>query len=121
MSKLNYLEKLLDGADVTWKPLGEISKVLRGKRLTKSQLSDSAKYAVFHGGLEPLGYYCESNRQANSVMIINVGASAGTVGYSAKDFWSSDGCFCIDHSDFFKSKFLYHVLIATQEKERDLS
>lgn len=40
----------------------------------------------FHGGLDPLGYYYNANRPADTVMIINVGASAGTVGYSSVDF-----------------------------------
>ena len=99
MSRGNFLEKLLVGVAIEWKALGEVTNVLRGKRLTKSQLVDGASYPVFHGGLAPLGYYVESNRPAQSVMVINVGASAGTVGYSAVDFWSSDGCFCLEHSE----------------------
>lgn len=114
MSHLSYLEKLLDGVEVEWKVLGEVSNVLRGKRLTKSQLSEEAKFPVFHGGLEPLGYYTESNRPANSVMIINVGASAGTVGYSSVDFWSSDGCFCLEHNEALNNRFLYFALIGHQ-------
>jgi type I restriction enzyme S subunit len=88
---------------------------MRGKRLTKTELSENEKYPVFHGGLEPLGYYGESNRKANTVMIINVGASAGTVGFSNIDFWSSDGCFCIEQSDLLNSRFLYYLLVC-QEK-----
>jgi type I restriction enzyme S subunit len=87
---------------------------MRGKRLTKSQLSDEGKYPVFHGGLEPLGYYGESNRSANTVMVINVGASAGTVGYSNVDFWSSDGCFCIICSDEIMHRYLYYALLCQQ-------
>jgi type I restriction enzyme S subunit len=114
MSNISFMDKLLDGVEVEWKALWEISNVLRGKRLTKKQLSDADKFPVFHGGLEPLGYYEQSNRQANTVMIINVGASAGTVGYSAVDFWSSDGCFCIEHCDLLSSRFLYYALIGHQ-------
>ena len=49
-------------------------------------------------------------------MIINVGASAGTVGYSKEDFWSSDGCYCIEHSASFDDKYIYYVL-QTQEQQ----
>jgi type I restriction enzyme S subunit len=108
------IKELLEGVDVEWKSLGEITKVLRGRRLTRNQLSDDEKFPVYHGGLEPLGYYQESNRPANTTMIINVGASAGTVGYSAVDFWSSDGCFCIEHSQLLNNKFLYYFLIGYQ-------
>lgn len=96
--------------------LGEICPILRGKRLTKSELSEDEKYPVFHGGIEPLGYYKEHNRDANTVMIINVGASAGTVGYCDQDFWSSDGCFCLGKSDRVIPKFLYYLL-QTREPE----
>jgi hypothetical protein len=33
MSGVNYLDKLLDGAEVEWKALGDVANV-RGKRLT---------------------------------------------------------------------------------------
>jgi type I restriction enzyme S subunit len=111
---MNDIHKLLEGVEVEWKNLGEVSNVLRGRRLTKDQLSKKEKFPVFHGGLEPLGYYGQSNRPANTVMIINVGASAGTVGYSSVDFWSSDGCYCIEHTTKLSSKFLYYFLIGQQ-------
>ncbi|MBS1730840.1 MAG: restriction endonuclease subunit S [Bacteroidetes bacterium] len=99
---------------VEWKTLGEVCKVLRGKRLTKKELSENEKFPVFHGGLEPLGFFSNSNRPADTVMIINVGASAGTVGYSPVDFWSSDGCFCLEHSRIINNKFLYYFLVGEQ-------
>jgi len=106
-----------DDAQWEWKTLGEVCTILRGKRLTKSELSDDEKYPVFHGGIEPLGYYKEANREADTVMIINVGASAGTVGYSDKKFWSSDGCYCLSKSDFVIPKYMYYLL---QKRELEL-
>ena len=96
---------------VEFKAFGEVVKILRGKRLTKNQLSDEEKYPVYHGGLKPIGNYGQSNRIANTVMIINVGASAGTVGYTAVDFWSSDGCFCVGSSDSLISRYAYYALL----------
>ena len=93
------------------KKLGEVAKVLRGKRLTKNLLNDNADYPVFHGGIEPLGRYDQYNREANTVMVINVGASAGTVGFCDTKFWSSDGCFCISHSKQLNNKWLYYYLV----------
>ena len=110
MSKLEELIARLCPDGVEYKEIKTISKVLRGKRLTKNQLLDNGKYPVYHGGLEPLGFYNESNRSANTVMIINVGASAGTVGFCDTDFWSSDGCFCLEHSISCIDKYLYYFL-----------
>lgn len=73
------------------------------------------KYPVYHGGLQPLGYYNISNRQPNTVMVINVGASAGIVGYSDIEFWSSDGCYCLEHTSVALNKYLYYVM---QSNER---
>ena len=109
----HYRDQLLDlerKEGVEMKMLNEFSQVLRGKRLTKNLLDDNAPYPVFHGGIEPLGKYGNYNREANSVMVINVGASAGTVGFCDCRFWSSDGCFCISHSELFNNKFLYYYL-----------
>ena len=48
-------------------------------------------------------------------MIINVGASAGTVGFCEEDFWSSDGCFCLSHNDsVIHPKYLYYYLAKHQ-------
>ena len=99
---------------VEYVKLGDYCPVLRGKRLTKSQLSEEGKYKVFHGGIDPIGYYDQHNREANTAMVINVGASAGTVGFSKEEFWSSDGCFCLQHNKDVNNQFLFYYL-QTQE------
>ena len=50
-------------------------------------------------------------------MIIDVGASAGTVGYCKNEFWSSDGCFCLSHVSTFEQRYLFFLL---QSLERNL-
>lgn len=99
--------------DIVKVKIKDFCNVLRGKRLTKKELLNEQKentYPVFHGGIEPIGYYTKSNRPENSVMIIDVGASAGTTGFSSRKFWSSDGCFCLTHNQKFMQKFLYYYL-----------
>lgn len=114
MSKLNDLINKLRPDGVEFVKLGETCEVLRGKRLTKKQLSETEKYPVFHGGIQPIGFYSKKNRNANTVMIINVGASAGTIGYSEKDFWSSDGCYCLSHTESVLPRYIYYVLSKDQ-------
>lgn len=114
MKNLETLIQELCSDGVEFVKLGEVCVVQRGKRLTKKQLSDSDKFPVFHGGIQPIGYYSEKNRDANTVMIINVGASAGTIGYSDKEFWSSDGCYCLSHVDSVVPKYIYYLLANNQ-------
>ena len=113
---MNRIEKLIAELcpnGVEWKKLGEVCEVLRGKRLTKKELSDDLtpefKYPVFHGGLVPLGYYDKYNRKASQTMIINTG-SIGEVVWSSVPFWSSDGTFTIETQNNIIDKFLYYYL-----------
>ena len=116
MSDIQKLIQQLCPDGVEFKKLGEVTTVLRGRRLTKRELTADADYPVFHGGIEPIGFYKEYNRLENTVMVINVGASAGTVGYSFKKFWSSDGCYCIDKTELLVDRYLYYVLSKCQNQ-----
>ena len=114
-NKLLTFNEIVGGnKQVTWKKISEIGTVVRGKRLTKKMLSEENIYPVYHGGLSPIGKFSKKNRNANTVMIINVGASAGTVGFCETDFWSSDGCFCLDINSFVMNKYVYHALVIKQ-------
>jgi type I restriction enzyme S subunit len=95
---------------VEYRKLGDVCKIKRGKRLTTRDLSSNGKFPVFHGGIDPIGYYKDYNRPANSTMLINVGASAGTVSFCDRNFWASDGCFCFSHNETVTQKYLYYVL-----------
>ena len=119
MSELNDLITKLCPDGVPYKKLGEIAKIKRGRRLTRKQLSGielPGTFPVFHGGIQPIGYYSEKNRQANTVMITNVGASAGTVLFSEKDFWSSDGCFCLLELKALNPRFAYYYVKEHEQK-----
>lgn len=109
MNKIDKLIKELCPNGVEWKELGDVCEVLRGKRLTKKELSENGNYPVFHGGLIPLGHYDKFNRRANQTMVINTG-SVGEVVWSGVDFWSSDGTFVVETNKNIDDKFLYYFL-----------
>jgi len=49
MSKLSFLEKLLDGAEVEWKALGDITTLRRGRVMSKGYLIDNnGDYSVLN-------------------------------------------------------------------------
>ena len=115
MNKLNALEKLLDGAEVQWKPLGDVVEIQRGSRLVKSQLEETGDFAVFQNSMTPLGYYHESNVESDSAFIICAGA-AGEIGYSVQKFWAADDVHFFRPPEEILSKFLYHWLLTQQNQ-----
>lgn len=117
MSDLGFLEKLLDGASVEWRPLEDAVHIQRGKRLIKSQLEESGAFAVYQNSMTPLGYYHESNVQPDSAFIVCAGA-AGEIGYSASAFWAADDVHFFESPETVLSKYLFHWLLTQQPKIR---
>ncbi|PHR03103.1 MAG: restriction endonuclease subunit S [Halomonas sp.] len=116
MSELNFMEKLLDGVEVEWIALGGgVVEFQRGKRLVRSQLEESGKYAVFQNSMKPLGYYHESNVEAETAFIICAGA-AGEIGYSKDPFWAADDVYFAVTPELVNSKYLYHFLLTQKER-----
>ena len=108
-----YLERLLEGEAVEWKTLGEVCDILRGKRVTKKELSDEGEYAVFQNSMIPLGYYHQCNVSGDTTFVICAG-SAGEIGYSKEDFWAADDVYYFACSDCLISKYVYYFLYTKQ-------
>ncbi|MGJ0481055.1 restriction endonuclease subunit S [Pantoea agglomerans] len=118
MCELSFLEQLLHGVEVEWLVLEDIVELKRGKRLIKSQLELSGKFAVYQNSMKPLGYYHVSNTKSDTVFIICAGA-AGEIGYSACPFWAADDVYYIASVGRLNSKYLYYFLLT--QKSRILS
>ncbi len=110
---MSNIKELLKGVEVEWKSLGKCGKVIRGKRITKSQLQNDKKYPVISGGTKPLGYFDEYNREANTITIAQYG-TAGFVNWQDKQFWANDVCYSIYPNSELNNKFLYYVLLNFQ-------
>ena len=109
-----YIAHLLNGAEVEWKPLGEVAKIEKGKRVTKQQLSSDKEYPVYSGGVKPMGYYDEYNQEADTITIVKYG-TAGYVNFITEKFWANDVCYCIKPKADLDNKFLLYVLKNMQE------
>ena len=109
-----YLDKLLAGRPVTWKPLGEVAEIKRGKRVTKRDLASDKPYPVYSGGVSPMGYYDHYNFPADTVTIVKYG-SAGFVNFIEEDFWANDVCYCIIPKSGILKRYLYHALLSKQK------
>ena len=110
MSKLEELIQQYCPDGVEYVRLGDVLSVNRGKRLTKTQLSDDGKYFVYHGSKDtPLGKYSRFNVKGNTTIVVNTGGIGG-VKFCADDFWCSDGSFWIGHSALLNDKYVYYYL-----------
>lgn len=103
----------IDCSNVEYKRLGNIAIIERGKRVVRNDLSQKIGYPVYQNALNPLGYYTDKNRNANSVFIIGAGA-AGEIGYSYVDYWAADDCFTFVCDDKLNQRYLYFLLMSKQ-------
>ena len=115
MSDLSFMDKLLDGVEVEWEALGHVVIFQRGRRLVKSQLEETGKFAVYQNSMTPLGYYHESNVAAASTFVICAGA-AGEIGYSKDEIWAADDVYFAVTPETVNSRYLYHFLLTQQGK-----
>lgn len=116
MKNLKTLIQKLCPDGVEFVKLGEVCEIKTGKGITQKDCSESSKYPVYSGGKEPMGYYKEFNRNANTVTVSRVGAYAGFVNYVTEDFYLNDKCFSVlpQKDEDINSKYLYYKLKALE-------
>lgn len=116
MKNLETLIQELCPDGVEFVKLGDVCEIKTGKGITQKDCSESSKYPVYSGGKEPMGYYKEFNRNANSVTVSRVGAYAGFVNYVTEDFYLNDKCFSVlpKKDEDINSKYLYYKLKALE-------
>ena len=90
----------------------EIAKLIRGKRLVRSELHENGQYPVFQNSLTPLGYYNNKNFDGGKTCIVTAGA-AGEIFYQDRDFWAADDVLVITTDDIL-NKYLYYFLLNKQ-------
>lgn len=110
---IKYIEQLLQGQPVEWKPLGEVAEIRRGDRVTKSQLIPNGVYPVVSGGTKPLGYFDQYNREAETITIAQYG-TAGYVDWQEARFWANDVCYSVFPHQELENRFLFHYLRSRQ-------
>ncbi len=70
-----FLDKLLDGAEVKWVPLGKITDIRTGQSVSKYSISQNPGiYPVINSGREPLGFINEWNTENDPIGITTRGA-----------------------------------------------
>ena len=112
MSDLGFLEKLLDGAAVSWKPLGEVAQIKRGTSITKKDIKPG-DVPVIAGGRGPAYYHNQSNRTGQTIVVAGSGAYAGFVSWWEKPIFVSDA-FSVKPSPGLVPRYCFHWLLSLQ-------
>ena len=116
---MKYIDKLLQGAEVEWKPLGEVAELKRGTSITK-KTSTEGKYPVISGGQQPAYYIDKFNREGETLTVAGSGAYAGFVMYWNEPIFVSDAFSIKANEEQVLPRYIYHFLLNIQEKIHDL-
>ena len=113
---MSHIEKLLQGAEVDWKPLGEVVTLEKGKQLNKSLLTESGSYPAYNGGITYSGFTDRYNYSENKTIISQGGASAGFVNFITTKFYANAHCYVVlPNISRVDNKYVYHLLKMNQE------
>lgn len=116
---MRFMEQLLDGTEVGWTSLGEITTITIGEFIHKNHQDPSSKYPVYNGGKSATGYYEKYNNTGFKIIVSARGANAGFVNYINSPYWAGNSCYSIGVKDDTKvyGKFIFYYL---KENERSL-
>ncbi|WP_449188432.1 restriction endonuclease subunit S [Tannerella forsythia] len=112
---MSYIENLLQGAEIEWKPLGDVAELKRGTSITK-KTSTEGKYPVISGGQQPAYYIDTFNRDGETITVAGSGAYAGFVMFWNEPIFVSDAFSIKADEKQILSRYIYHFLLNIQEK-----
>lgn len=101
-----------DGKDFPdWeeRQLGEVSQIVKGKQLNRSDMDGDGHIPVINGGITPSGFTLKHNAAANSITISEGGNSCGFVAFQTVDFWLGGHCYVLEKESLI-TKFLFQCL-----------
>ena len=116
---LKFVEELLQGETVEWKPLGEVAKLKRGTSVTK-KTSMVGKYPVVAGGQHPAYYINQFNREGETITIAGSGAYAGFVMYWDEPIFVSDAFSIKADETQLLPRYVYYYLQNIQDSIHEL-
>jgi hypothetical protein len=117
--QMSYLDKLLQGATVQWKTLGEVAELKRGTTITAKSKTDG-NIPVISGGQKPAYYNGEFNRDGETITVAGSGAYAGFVMYWNEPIFVSDAFSIKADESKVLPRYIYHFLLNIQDKIHDL-
>lgn len=106
MSNMSFMEKLLQGAEVEWEPLGQVAKIKHGKDWKRLNSGDIPVYGS--GGI--MGYVDTYSYNKPTVLIPRKG-SITNIFYIESPFWNVDTIYYTEiNTKKIIPKFLYYFI-----------
>jgi len=113
MSRVAFLEKLLDGAEVEWVPLGEVVRMRAGQHISARNIMEKASneypYPCF-GGNGIRGFVAENSHDGKHLLIGRQGALCGNVQRTSGKFYSTEHAVVVTPSGFINIDWAFHLL-----------
>lgn len=117
MRAARFLEKLLDGADGKWMPLGELTKIKTGQSINKNKIANKpGNYPVINSGRDPLGFIDDWNTENDPIGITTRGAGVGSITWQEGKYYRGNLNYAvtIKNADSLSVRYLYHLLLHLQ-------
>ncbi len=114
-----FLQHLLAGQAVEWKPLGDLAVIKTGQAVSKQMISDnSGQYPVINSGREPLGFIDTWNTDNDPIGITTRGAGVGSITWQEGRYYRGNLNYSVTIKDNLQLnvRFLYHVLLQFQHE-----
>ena len=112
-----YIDRLLQGAEVVWKPLGEVAEIKTGQTVSKNIIAENiGEYPVINSGREPLGFINTWNTDNDPIGITSRGAGVGSVTWQEGKYFRGNLNYSVSihDSSILDTRFLYHLLLQMQ-------
>jgi len=112
-----YIERLLQGAEVVWRPLGEVAEIKTGQTVSKNIIAENTGgYPVINSGREPLGFINRWNTDNDPIGITSRGAGVGSVTWQEGKYFRGNLNYSVSihDSSILDTRFLYHLLLQMQ-------
>ena len=117
MMKLNFIDELLDGVEIVWKRLGEVTTIKTGQSVSKQLISTNpGKYPVINSGREPLGFINKWNTDNDPIGITTRGAGVGSITWVESKYFRGNLNYSvtINSNQKINVRYLYHLLLEMQ-------
>ena len=117
-------ERLFNSTDGDILSLSDVCIIQKGKQVNGEDLSETGKFYVMNGGVEPSGYYDQCNTPANTISISEGGNSCGYIQYNRDAFWSGGHCYTLNNiQPNIQKKDLekFHILLTSKAIQESIS